>query len=94
LKSVEFLIALALLLGTYAWLYRLAASNRDAAKLALAGFNESLQYRRANSIINNMVAYGDPFEYRDFSKLDPSRLERVTYEPGLDRYTYETYPRW
>ena len=94
MKSVEFLVALALLLGTYAWLYRLAASNRRAAAETLEEFNESVQYRSANSIINNMIAYGEPFEYKDFAKLDPSRLTRVVYEPGLNRYTYVTYPRW
>lgn len=94
MKSVELLVALALLFGTYAWLYRLASSNGNAAREALQKLNESIQYRSANSIINSMIAYGEPFEYKGFTSLDLSRLEQVKYDLALNRYTYETYPRW
>lgn len=94
MKSVEFLIALALLLGAYASLYRLAAANKETARLALEEFSESIRYRGANSLINNVIAYGEPFEYKDFSKLDLSRLEKVRYDPVSNRYAYMMYPRW
>lgn len=83
-----------MLLGTYAALYKVAASNLEATKQSLKAFNESTQYRKANSIINNMIAYGEPFEYQDFNKLDPSRLDGVLYDPSYNRYTYKTYSRW
>jgi len=94
LKSVEFLVAVALLLVTYGFLYRLSSSQKAATELALQNFNESIRYRCANALIANLIAYGEPFEYTDFERLDPSRLEGVRYDPATNRYTYRTYPRW
>ncbi len=94
MRSVEFLVAVALLLVVYGSLYRLASTQKAAAEEALRDFNDSIRYRCANAIVANLIAYGEPFEYADFEKLDPSRLKGVRYDPATNRYTYRTYPRW
>lgn len=94
MKSVEFLVALLLLVVTYAAAYRAAAGYRDSAAGALEEFNGTLQGRMASSLVANLQAYGEPFEYADFGRLDPSRVEGASYEPALGIYTYQTYRRW
>jgi hypothetical protein len=94
LKSVELLVALALLLGVYASLYREAAACRDAAGAALGRFNESLRRRAASSLVRSLRAYGEPFSYGGFGRFDPAGAEGLEYDPVRGRYTYRTYSRW
>jgi len=94
LKSVEFLIALALILSVYAPLYRVARGYKETSNQFLEDFNHSIVYRQANTLVRNLMVYGEPFEYSDFGNLNPSELEDVDYNPILNQYTYQTYSRW
>lgn len=94
MKSVEFLICLLLIMSVYASLYRAARECRDSSAGFLEDFNHSVIYRRANTLVSNMVVYGEPFAYDDFGDLEPSELEGVEYNPVLNQYTYQTYSRW
>ena len=94
MKSVEFLIALALILAVYAPLYGAARNCRETSSRFLDSFNHSIVYRQANALVRNLMVYGEPFKYSDFGRLDPAGLEGVDFNPVLNQYTYQTYSRW
>ena len=92
LKSVEFLITIGLLLSLFSWLYTSFNELNLTAKEKLKTFNESLKIRKATSLINQMIVYGEPFEIKGLT-FDPS-LAGLTKDIFSGRYNYETYSRW
>ncbi len=92
MKSVEFLIAVGLLLSLFSWLYTSFNEMNFIAQEKLEEFNKSLMKRKANSLVNQMITYGEPFEINEI-EFDPS-LAGLHKKIFSGRYNYETYSRW
>ena len=92
LKSVEFLIAIGLLLSLFSWLYTSFNEIHIITYEKLKTFNDSLKIRKTNSLVNQMMTYGEPFEINKI-EFDPS-LVGLTKNIFSGRYNYETYSRW
>ncbi|MBR9689287.1 MAG: hypothetical protein GOV01_00080 [Candidatus Altiarchaeota archaeon] len=93
-QAVEFLIALGILIAAFSPLYISAKKYHEIAEAALLRFNESIKYQSANSLIQNLQSYGEPFEVKEFGKFDLSKLDGVRFDLISNTYTYDTYSRW
>ena len=92
MKSVEFLVALGLLLILYSWLYTSFNNMRNLAHTKLIEFNNSLQVKKSKSFVNQMISYGEPFKIHNI-EFNPA-LSGLIYNPISGTYVYETYSRW
>ncbi|MBR9681103.1 MAG: hypothetical protein GOU98_04775 [Candidatus Altiarchaeota archaeon] len=94
MKSFEFLVVVGILVFIFAPLYTIAKNQNELLNEKLQEFNESIIERGMTSIVNNMKAYGEPFEYKNFGDFNPKNTKGLTYNPLTDTFTYTTYSRW
>ena len=92
MKSLEFMIALILLVWLFSFLYSDANFYKTTSLKKLEEMNSSLRREYASSIVSSLKAFGAPFEMDDFPKI-PS-LEGVHFDPATGTYYYNTYSRW
>ena len=94
MKSFEFLVVIGLLTLIFAPLYLVAKNQNEMLDEKLTQFNESITRRGINSIVKNMQAYGEPFEYQGFGDFSPKGITDLKHNPLTDTFTYMTYSRW
>lgn len=92
MKSVEFLISLALIISVYAFLYKDAMGLKTSVDSALSDFNRTVHFSFDRSLVRSLMAYGEPFEAEgiEISREVPEAVCNLL----TDTCYYVTYSRW
>lgn len=94
MKSFEFLVVLSIIIMVFLPLYQTAKKQEVMANNKLKEFRDSIERRAAESMINHMKAYGEPFSYAGFGDFKKTGIEGASFNPLTGTYTYVTYSRW